>query len=86
MDEFILRVSPCALGSAMSLFAGVGRVELALSETRKFDSGNLILRYQTRWATDTRIAIGFNLFGLVDRSSGSRNPLSAGCFLSISNP
>lgn len=48
MDEFILRVSPGALGSAMSLFAGVGRVELALSETRKFDSGNLILRYQTR--------------------------------------
>jgi dihydrofolate reductase len=52
MDEFILCVSPIALGAGMSLFGGGERVELALLETRKFDSGNLILRYQARSGSD----------------------------------
>jgi dihydrofolate reductase len=52
MDEFILCVSPIALGGGMSLFGGGKRVELILLETRKFDSGNLILRYQACSASD----------------------------------
>jgi dihydrofolate reductase len=48
MDEFILCVSPVALGAGVSLFDGVNRLTLTLVELRQFDSGNLIVRYQTR--------------------------------------
>lgn len=46
IDEYILIVTPVALGMGKSFFVEGKRQSLALIESRQFESGNMILRYR----------------------------------------
>lgn len=48
IDEYLLAVSPVVLGTGKLLFKDVKKHGLELLETRNFDSGNVLLRYQTK--------------------------------------
>jgi len=46
MDEYVILVTPIALGKGKSLFAEVNKSELKLLEARGFSSGNVLLHYR----------------------------------------
>lgn len=47
IDEFQLMLNPVALGEGTALFKGLSeKTTLSLSETRKFQSGKLLLTYE----------------------------------------
>ena len=47
IDEFQILVNPVAIGEGTSLLAGLPkRADLTLTETRKFDSGTILLTYR----------------------------------------
>lgn len=48
IDEYLLAISPVVLGTGKLLFKDVKKHGLELLETRNFDSGNVLLRYQTK--------------------------------------
>jgi dihydrofolate reductase len=48
IDEYLLAVSPVVLGTGKLLFKDVKKHGLELLEARNFDSGNVLLRYQTK--------------------------------------
>lgn len=48
IDEFQIIVSPVVLGERTSLFRGLPKTELELSETRRFKSGAMMLKYHPR--------------------------------------
>ena len=47
IDEYLLIVTPVALGAGKLMFEGVNRLELKLVEARGFKSGNVLLHYQS---------------------------------------
>jgi len=48
IDEYLLAVSPVVLGTGKLLFKDVKKHGLELLEARNFNSGNVLLRYQTK--------------------------------------
>ena len=48
IDEYVFVVTPVILGAGKPLFAGAERLDLELSETRSFKSGNVVLHYKTK--------------------------------------
>ncbi len=47
IDEYLLIVTPVALGTGKSMFDGVQRLKLKLVEARGFKSGNVLLHYRS---------------------------------------
>jgi dihydrofolate reductase len=47
IDEYLIIVTPVVLGTGKPLFKDVKNMNLALIESRKFDSGNVLLHYKT---------------------------------------
>ena len=46
IDEYLFVVTPVILGAGKSLFAGAKKLNLELSETKNFESGNVLLHYR----------------------------------------
>ncbi len=46
IDEYLFIVTPVVLGMGKPLFTNVGGINLELLETRRFTSGNVLLRYR----------------------------------------
>ena len=47
IDEYIFILSPAVVGTGKSLFQEVDKFNIKLLETKKFDSGNVLLHYKT---------------------------------------
>ena len=47
IDEYIFILSPAVVGTGKPLFQEVEKFNLKLLETKKFDSGNVLLHYKT---------------------------------------
>jgi dihydrofolate reductase len=45
IDEYLFTVTPVVLGTGKPMFKGVRNINLKLLETRKFNSGNVLLHY-----------------------------------------
>lgn len=46
IDDYLLLVSPVAIGAGKSMFEGVDKLNLTLHDLQRFDTGNVLLRYQ----------------------------------------
>ena len=47
VDEYLIIVTPAVLGTGKPLFKDVKRLDLQLMEARSFESGNVLLHYET---------------------------------------
>ena len=56
IDEFRFMINPVVVGGGTRIFQGMeGRLSLELMETRRFDSGNVLLSYKPSTSTGDRI-------------------------------
>lgn len=46
IDEYVFVVTPVIAGQGKTLFQDVGQVDLRLADVQRFDSGNVMLRYE----------------------------------------
>ncbi len=47
IDEYMLVLTPVVLGAGKMMFSGVKKFSLEVTEARKFESGNVLLRYKS---------------------------------------